>query len=92
MTNGEKFKEVFGFGADGSRVIAINVTWWDCEFQNSKPITNAARIRGMTDEELAAEIVKCRDADDFRKTVLGTRMNTTEEWLDWLRQEVSDAL
>ena len=39
MTNGEKFKEVFGFGADGSRVIAVNATWWDCEFQNSKPIT-----------------------------------------------------
>lgn len=39
MTNGEKFKEVFGFGADGSRVIAVNATWWDSEFQNSKPIT-----------------------------------------------------
>ena len=41
MTNGEKFKEVFGFGADGSRVIAVNATWWDCEFQNRKPITKA---------------------------------------------------
>ena len=41
MTNGEKFKEVFGFGADGSRVIAVNTTWWDCEFQNRKPITKA---------------------------------------------------
>lgn len=40
MTNGEKFKEVFGFGADGSRVIAVNATWWDCEFQNSKPVTS----------------------------------------------------
>lgn len=39
MTNSEKFKEVFGFGADGSRVIAVNSTWWDCEFQNRKSIT-----------------------------------------------------
>lgn len=38
MTNGEIFKEVFGFGADGSRVIAVNATWWDSEFQNRKPI------------------------------------------------------
>ena len=37
MTNGEKFKETFGFGVDGSRVIAVNATWWDCEFQNRKP-------------------------------------------------------
>ena len=40
MTNGEKFKEVFGFGADGSRVIAVNSTWWDCEFQNSKSMSD----------------------------------------------------
>ena len=40
MTNGEKFKSVFGFGADGSRVIAVNSTWWDCEFQNSKPMSD----------------------------------------------------
>ena len=32
MTNGEKFEDVFGFGADGSRVIAVNSTWWDCEY------------------------------------------------------------
>ena len=41
MTNGEKFKSVFGFGADGSRVIAVNATWWDCEFKNRKPIIKA---------------------------------------------------
>lgn len=52
MTNGEKFKEVFGFGADGSRVIAVNATWWDSEFQNRKPVTKADRIRTMTDVEL----------------------------------------
>ena len=39
MTNGEKFKEIFGFGTDGSRVIAVNAAWWDSEFQNRKTIT-----------------------------------------------------
>lgn len=56
--------------------------------QKSKPVTNADLIRGMTDKELAEKIVMCRNADIFRKTVLGTRMNTIEEWLDWLKQEV----
>ena len=56
MTNGEKFKSVFGFGVDGSRVIAVNSTWWDCEFQIRKPKTNADRIRAMGDEELAEYI------------------------------------
>ena len=40
MTNGEKFKEVFGFGADGSRVSAVKSTWWDSEFQNRKPMND----------------------------------------------------
>lgn len=44
MTNGEKFKEVFGFGADGSRVIAVNAAWWDCEFQNRNPMIYEATI------------------------------------------------
>lgn len=57
MTNGEKFKKVFGFGADGSRVIAVNAMWWDCQFQDSKPFTNADRIRSMSDEELAYLLV-----------------------------------
>ena len=55
-----------------------------------KPITNADRIRAMTDEELAelfwirADCKLCPNkethcSDDCRK-----------HWLDWLRQEVSD--
>lgn len=53
-------------------------------------ITNADRIRAMTDEELADEIVKCRDADVFRFTFLMTRMHTKEEWLDWLKSPVEE--
>lgn len=84
MTNGEKFKEVFGFGADGSRVIAVNKTWWDCDFQNSKPITNADRIRSMSDEELAKKI---SGIESFALTCGGGW--PPEKWLDWLRQEVN---
>ena len=49
MTNGEKFKEVFGFGADGSRVIAVNATWWDCEFQNRKSVTKKEKEENMSE-------------------------------------------
>lgn len=58
MTNGEKFKEIFGFGTDGSRVIAVNSTWWDCEFQNSKPITKRVPTADMRADELVETIRK----------------------------------
>ena len=77
MTNGEKFKSVFGFGADGSRVIAVNSTWWDCDFQIRKPKTNADRIRSMSDEEFSHFLfgIQCAPA------------SRPKEWLDWLKQE-----
>ena len=78
MTNGEKFKKVFGLGADGSRVIAVNAIWWDCEFQDSKPFTNADRIRAMTDEELADFLQRKMDAEVVRGW---------KSWFDWLKQE-----
>lgn len=96
MTNGEKFKEVFGFGADGSRVIAVNAIWWDCEFHNSKPITNADRIRSMTDEELAHFIDEfwsapwCPDEppiDSETKECMMHEGKCEMCILDWLKQE-----
>ena len=98
MTNGEKFKEVFGFGADGSRVIAVNKTWWDCDFQNSKPITNADRIRSMTDEELA-EYLYSRGNDSEYCYGICAFQDECKEWkshefciehiVEWLKQEVN---
>lgn len=82
MTNGEKFKEVFGFGADGSRVIAVNATWWDCEFQNRKPITKADCIRAMSDEELAGWL-----ADHPVVSEYDENNPQHKAWLDWLKQE-----
>lgn len=46
-----------------------------------KPITNADRIRSMTDEELAEFI---------RDQIIDRNIGIpTETWLDWLKQEVS---
>lgn len=90
MTNGKKFKDVFGFGADGSRVIAVNATWWDCEYQSHKH-SNADRIRSMTDEELAEWFGKIQyntafycDGEDKQKYPYPV------SWLDWLKQEVEE--
>ena len=57
-------------------------------FEVDTVITNADRIRQMSDEELAEEIVKCRNADIFRRDVLGRWMYATDEWLDWLKSPV----
>ena len=86
MTNGEKFKEVFGFGADGSRVIAVNAILWDCQFQDSKPFTNADRIRAMSDEELA-DLLASTDGE-FPPNCEDVPVRKLEAyWLDWLKQE-----
>lgn len=94
MTNGEKFKEVFGFGADGSRVIAVNSTWWDCEFQNRKPITNYDRIISKTPEELADFLYATwKEQDAFKKDVCERCPDTSCQpkcWLDWLKQQTED--
>lgn len=45
-------------------------------------MTNADRIRGMTDKELA-EWISCNCAGDGYG-------NSEDEWLDWLKQEVSE--
>lgn len=97
MTNGEKFKEVFGFGADGSRVIAVNAIWWDRDFQNSKPFTHADRIRAMSDKELAIILAEgchntrecptiCAPIYPFDEVV----ESCAKCWLEWLKQEVDE--
>lgn len=47
-----------------------------------KPITNADRIRGMTDEELAVFI---------RDQIIDRNIGIpSETWLDWLRQTATE--
>ena len=56
--------------------------WRKWNALNTKPITNADRIRAMTDEELAEFI---------RDQIIDRNMGIpSETWLDWLRQEVSE--
>ena len=66
---------VFGEGNEPSKFV---------ETENRQ--TNADRIRSMTDEELAEWI-----ADDLIEPGYNTREQTVEMWLDWLKQEASNA-
>lgn len=61
----------------GKRVIGSNNTFiTGCsQFDRKKPVTNADRIRAMSDEELADWLVMNGDGSDY------------ETWLDWLKQE-----
>lgn len=51
----------------------------------SRRMTNADKIRSMTDEELAIWIVKRTEGWGMPECDL-----YVQSWLDWLRQEVSD--
>ena len=58
-----------------------------------KPITNADRVRSMTDEELA-KWLNHMQADAYDHGLLEDRIisypNNYSTWLDWLRQEVDN--
>ena len=61
-----------------------------CTYHNPKPMTNADRIRGMLDEELATLI-----SSDWCEIVCGPETNCKYadcrgKILDWLRREVWD--
>ena len=48
-------------------------------------LSNADRIRAMTDEELAEFI-----ADDLIEPGYNTREKTVKMWLDWLKEEATE--
>lgn len=64
----------------------------------TKPITNADRIRAMSDEELAYEISEkidccvCKSMHNTEEAKCPCRPNQAcvDFWLDWLRQEARD--
>ena len=64
----------------------------DCGLFKLKPMTNADRIRAMTDAELADAFAmisdcmscNCRSAEDDCSIVDGT---CQRQWLEWLKQE-----
>lgn len=71
------------------RVNRCKNSWWCAVDYNPankdcfEAMTNADRIRAMTDKELA-EWLSCNCTGDGYG-------NSAEDWLDWLRQEVADA-
>ena len=56
------------------------------EMMKEKHMTNADRIRAMTDEDLADWIYSVQDQDAYRKENF-LLMLSKRWWLDWLRQE-----
>ena len=79
-------------GKSGFRLCAV------CDANPSKTKqnqTNADRIRAMSDEELAEFMERNAGCDDCRffttcRSAPQDRV-CTEYWLDWLKEEVSDA-
>ena len=69
-------------------------TWQERILANKPKQTNADRIRGMTDEELAEfmeENVGCDDCRFFCTCRSAPQDRVcAEKWLDWLRQECVD--
>ncbi len=63
-------------------------------FKEPKPITNADRIRAMSDEELAEWFIKIQnDVADYYDSghAYAPELPTMKEsWLDWLRQEADN--
>ena len=64
-------------------------------FKSARPFTNADKIRAMTDEELADLFdtwVRDCDCNDVpcREYCLPNRYDCVKNWLDWLKQEVTD--
>ena len=63
------------------------------EMRVGTDMTNADRIRAMTDEELAEWLAKITDCGECK--VSTSRCMVSEKscacaWLDWLKQEVSE--
>ena len=53
------------------------------------PITNADRIRSMTDEELA-EMLNHAQGDGFLVGIGQRKMSAYGNWLQWLKEEATE--
>ena len=66
-----------------------------CGNQEPKSITNADRIRTMTDEELAKHYTKFVGCPisviDYRGCDASSECKASACWLNWLKEETSDA-
>lgn len=81
--------------------MTTTVEWRKWNAIQTKPVTNADRIRAMTDEELAKTMHSTGDcpprecpyayADLSENGGNITDKQCVECWLDWLKQEANDA-
>ena len=64
----------------------------DCSLFVAKPMTNADRIRTMTDDELASVLLdeRCSFCDANNYSVCNSAKRCREEIEAWLRAEVKD--
>ena len=63
------------------------------EMMKEKRMTNAARIRAMTDEELAEffqNTTFCDSCFIFKNECGTERYSCKQRWLDWLKQEAAE--
>ena len=67
---------------------------WPCgSFVPKKPMTNADRIRAMSDEELKLWLSQwCRAAEDcIICPIINCPNEQNKDWLDWLQQPYGGA-
>lgn len=74
---------------------AAHCTFGVIDCNGYEPVTNADRIRQMTDEELAEEIMRYVDCGQCRVERYGNMCEKSyveckEAWLDWLKQGVDE--
>lgn len=62
-------------------------TWVGLPLDHVKPMTNADRIRSMTDDELAAFLLNVwEDGEQVNQQFAFNK----SDWMDWLQQEVRE--
>jgi len=84
----------------GGRIISIDSDGnehMDFGFDHDEPkkMTNADRIRAMTDKELAvhhSRMIGCplNELEDFKHCTIDDKCVPRECWLDWLKQEATE--
>ncbi len=62
--------------------------WRKWNAMQTKPITNADRIRAMSDEELAEFM--WAGCDNITQEACKSHAGCVDCWLDWLKEEVDD--
>lgn len=64
---------------------------WPCGAYQPKTVTNADRIRAMSDEELAEFIDKCEAVGYNDSSIARDKNNELMNMLDWLKQPAEEA-